>query len=252
MFTSQTFLIRTRHLTFSQGPLSVSYGWFRVRTIMRTAYHEQLDEFDTALVSMTRLVNAAMIRATDALLDADLVAAEEVISGDTQIDEAAHDLEERSLQLVALQAPVATDLRVLMSGLRISASLERMGDLAVHVAKAARLRYPATAVPTELRSVIVEMGEVAERIVSRTGEVLADRDVPGAAHLAVIDDEMDRLHRELFNAVLSPTWSHGVEAAIDVTLVSRYYERFADHAVTIGKRVVHIVTGEPYATASLD
>lgn len=219
---------------------------------MRSAYHEQLDQFDNALVHMTKLVNAAMIEATNALLDADLVVAESVIAGDEEIDAVAHDLEEQALQLVALQAPVATDLRVLLSGLRISASLERMGDLAVHVAKAARLRYPASAVPVELRGVITEMGEVAERIVQRTGDVLATRDVDDANQLAVIDDEMDSLHRQLFRAVLSEDWQHGVEAAIDVTLVSRYYERFADHAVTIGRRVVHIVTGEPYSAAGAD
>lgn len=217
---------------------------------MRSNYHEQLNQFDEGLVELTRLVDAAMTRATTALLYADLAAAESVIAGDEVIDTVASDLEDRSLQMVALQAPVATDLRVLMSGLRIASSLERMGDLAVHVAKAARLRYPASAVPAELRGVITEMGEVADRIVRRTGEVLADRDVPGATGLAVMDDEMDRLHRELFNIVLSPTWTYGVEAAIDVTLVSRYYERFADHSVTIGKRVVHIVTGESYKTSS--
>ena len=219
---------------------------------MRSVYHEQRDQFDDGLVQMTTLVNAAMIKATNALLDADLALAESVIAGDDQIDALAHDLEDEVLQLVALQAPVATELRVLLSGLRISASLERMGDLAVHVAKAARLRYPATAVPAELRQVIIDMGEVAERIVQRTGEVLADRDATRAAALAIIDDEMDSLHRQLFNAVLSDDWAHGVEAAIDVTLVSRYYERFADHAVTIGKRVVHIVTGEPYSTAGIE
>ncbi|MGA9146106.1 MAG: phosphate signaling complex protein PhoU [Candidatus Nanopelagicales bacterium] len=219
---------------------------------MRSAYHEQLDQFDEALVQMTKLVNAAMIEATNALLDADLVAAESVIAGDEAIDAVAHDLEEQALQLVALQAPVATDLRVLLSGLRISASLERMGDLAVHVAKAARMRYPASAVPIELRSVITEMGDVAEHIVRRTGEVLATRDIDAAIGLAIIDDDMDFLHRQLFHAVLSEDWQHGVEAAIDVTLVSRYYERFADHAVTIGKRVVHIVTGEPYSTAGVE
>ncbi len=219
---------------------------------MRTAYHEQLDAFDGALVEMTRLVGAAMTSATESILDADLGKAEAVIRGDDAIDAVAADLEDQSMQLVALQAPVATDLRVLMSGLRISASLERMGDLAVHVAKATRLRYPASAVPAELREVIIEMGHVAERIVERTGEVLANRDVPGAAGLAVIDDEMDRLHREMFAIVLSPMWTYGVEAAIDATLISRYYERFADHAVTIGKRVIHIVTGEPYNAGLVD
>ena len=201
---------------------------------------------------MTKLVNDAMIQATNAILDADLVLAESVIAGDEEIDAVAHDLEEQALELVALQAPVATELRVLLSGLRISASIERTGDRAVHVAKAARLRYPASAVPAELRGVITEMGEVAERIVQRTGDVLAERDLLAAGELGIIDDEMDSLHRQLFRAVLSDDWKYGVEAAIDVTLVSRYYERFADHAVTIGKRVIHIVTGEPYSTAGVE
>ena len=216
---------------------------------MRSAYHDEIDHFDHTLVTMTELVNDAMIRATNALLDADLAGAETVIANDEAIDAVAQDLEDRALQMVALQAPVATDLRILLSGLRIAASLERMGDLAVHVAKAARLRYPASAVPAELRDVIFAMGEVAERIVQRTGAVLENRDINEARALSLIDDEMDRLHRQLFNAVLSDDWTHGVEAAIDVTLVSRYYERFADHAVTIGKRVIHIVTGEPYSLA---
>lgn len=219
---------------------------------MRSAYHEQLDQFDHQLVHMTKLVNEAMIQATNALLDADLNLAQSVIAHDEDIDAVAHSLEEQALEMVALQAPVATDLRALLSGLRISASLERMGDLAVHVAKATRLRYPASAVPIELRGVLIEMGEVAERIVQRTGDVLAYRDVAAANQLAFIDDEMDSLHRQLFQAVLSDDWKHGVEAAIDVTLVSRYYERFADHAVTIGKRVVHIVTGEPYSSTGVE
>lgn len=216
---------------------------------MRTAYHEQLAEFDAALIEMTRLVQTAMKRATEAILDADLAAAESVIAGDDAIDAINTDLEARALQMIALQAPVATELRALMSGLRISGSLERMGDLAVHVAKTTRLRYPGSAIPPELRGVITDMGHVAEQIVQKTGDVLAARDAEGAAELLAMDDDMDRLHRELFAIVLSPTWTHGVEAAIDATLVARFYERFADHAVTIGKRVIHIVTGTPYAQA---
>jgi phosphate transport system protein len=217
---------------------------------MRTKYHEQLDEYDRTLVAMARLVRAAMVRATDALLTSDLALAESVISDDRGIDLLYADLEARSLQLVALQAPVATDLRGLISGLSILASLERMGDLAVHLAKLARLRYPNPAVPSELHGVIREMSEVADRIVGRTAEVLATRDVPGALDLAVIDNDMDRLHSDLFKTVLAPTWPYGVETAVDLTLVSRYYERYADHAVTIGKRVVQIVTGEPYNSAT--
>jgi phosphate transport system protein len=215
---------------------------------MREAFHEQLDAVGDDLVEMTRLVGAAMQKATAALLDADLATAEEVIAGDDEIDAQASKVEQDCYQVSALQQPVATDLRIVVAALRISASLERMGDLAVHVAKSARLRYPATAVPTELRGTFTQMGAIAQEVVAKTGTVIATKDVAHAADLARMDEEMDRLHRELFHAVLDPAWSHGVEAAVDVTLLSRFYERFADHAVTIAKRVVYVVTGEPYAS----
>jgi phosphate transport system protein len=213
---------------------------------MRQAYRESLREIDTQLVEMTRLVGRAMSKATQALLDADLVLAEEVIGEDTILDTIYLDLDERATQIVALQQPVATELRRLLSGLRIASSLERMGDLAVHIAKTTRLRYPDSVVPVELRGVISDMGAVAQRIVHQTGAAMASHSVEQAQRAVSTDDQMNRLHREMFNIMLSPAWTHGVEAAIDLTLVSRFYERFADHAVTINKRIVHIVTGEPY------
>ena len=127
----------------------------------------------------------------------------------------------------------------------------RMGDLAEHVAKQARMRYPRPAVPQELRATFAVMGGIAEEIVSKTGSVIATQDVNLVADIARHDAEMDRLHRELFTIVMSPSWTQGVEAAIDVTLLSRYYERYADHAVSVTRRVVTIVTGEPYVGVSL-
>ena len=219
---------------------------------MRSAYHEELDVVTDELVQMTRLVGSAMNRATQALLDADLTLAENVIDSDAQVDALTSVIEERCFDLVALQQPVATDLRIIIGALRIAASLERMGDLAEHVAKQARMRYPKPAIPQELRSTFAEMGGLAEAIVSKTGSVIATKDVALCADIERHDQQMDRLHRELFTIVLSPSWSHGVEAAIDVTLLSRYYERYADHAVSVTKRVVTIVTGEPYVGVTLD
>lgn len=219
---------------------------------MRSAYHEELDVVTDELVQMTRLVGSAMNRATQALLDADLTLAENVIDSDAQIDALTSVIEERCFDLVALQQPVATDLRIIIGALRIAASLERMGDLAEHVAKQARMRYPKPVIPQELRSTFAEMGGLAEAIVSKTGSVIATKDVALCADIERHDHQMDRLHRELFTIVLSPSWSHGVEAAIDVTLLSRYYERYADHAVSVTKRVVTIVTGEPYVGVTLD
>lgn len=219
---------------------------------MREAYQQQLTQISDDLVAMTRLVGSAMNRATQALLDADLQMAESVIRADEEVDALASEVEERCIDVTALQAPVARDLRIVIGSLRIASSLERMGDLADHVAKQARMRYPRAAIPQELRGTFAEMGGLAEAIVSKTGAVIATKDLDLAADIARHDEDVDRLHRELFRIVLSPTWSHGVEAAIDVTLLSRYYERYADHAVSVARRVVTIVTGEPYVGVSLE
>ncbi|MBA3618630.1 MAG: phosphate signaling complex protein PhoU [Acidothermales bacterium] len=211
---------------------------------MRDLYHQQLDAISNQLVEMTRLVGSAMGRSTTALLDADLGLAESVIAADDQVDLIYREIEAQAYELLARQQPVASDLRVIVTSLRMSSDLERMGDLAIHVAKVARLRFPASAVPAQLRSTILEMGQVAERIVAKAGSVIASRDVPTALELEQDDDEMDRLHRTLFVIILDDSWQHGVEAAIDMTLLSRYYERFADHAVSVARRVVYLVTGE--------
>lgn len=211
---------------------------------MRAQFHDELQGLSDILVEMTRLVGSAISRATVALLDSDLAVAESVISADEEIDALQSEFEERSLALLALQQPVATDLRVIITGLRMSADLERMGDLARHVAKVARMRHPRSAIPLELRDTLQEMGRVAERIVAKTGTVIADRDVARALELEVDDDVMDTLHRRLFTALISDDWTHGIEPAIDVTLCGRYFERFADHAVSAARRVVYLVTGE--------
>jgi len=211
---------------------------------MREAYHEQLDRVSDDLVEMTRLVGSAMNRATQSLLDADLALAESVIAGDDAIDAVASKVEEDCFQVSARQQPVATDLRVIVTSMRMSSDIERMGDLARHVAKVARLRYPDSAVPAELRATILQMGQVAERIVTKAGSVIAARDVEAAKQIERDDDAMDDLHRELFNHVTGGSWSHGTEAAVDITLLGRYYERFADHAVSVGHRVIWLVTGE--------
>jgi phosphate transport system protein len=211
---------------------------------MRDAFHEELARTSEQLVEMTRLAGSAMSRATTALLDADLDLAESVIAADEEIDRMQRELDETALDMLARQQPVATDLRILVTGMRMSADLERMGDLARHVAKVARRRYPESAVPPELRSTVLEMGQVAERIVAKAGSVIAGNDVATAVQLEQDDDDMDRLHRQVFAALLGGSWDHGIEAAVDITLVGRYYERFADHAVSVARRVVYLVTGQ--------
>lgn len=211
---------------------------------MRDAYFDQLDAIVGDLVAMTSLVETAVSRATTALLAADIGVAEEVISADADIDAAREKIEDISFELLALQQPVAGDLRMLVAALRMVDDLERMGDLSVHVAKVARLRAPDVAVPAELVETVTRMARVAESMVRDVAGVIADRDVDAARRLEVEDEEMDRLRKAEFEIMLSESWSHGVEPAVDMALLGRYYERIADHAVSIARRLVYLVTGE--------
>src|ERR1700759_4254344 len=211
---------------------------------MRDIYHDELDDIGKRVLEMTHLVAVAMERGTQALLDANLVLAEQVIDDDRRIDAVRTDLEDRTFQLIAQQQPVATDLRVLISTIHLAADLERMGDLAHHVAKIARLRYPEVAVPPEARDIISQMGEVAASLVQKVADVVDGRDVELAQAIVREDDSMDALRRKMFTVVLSPNWARGTEAAIDMTLLGRYYERYADHAVAVARHTIFIVTGK--------
>jgi phosphate transport system protein len=216
---------------------------------MRDAFHEELDAIQATLVTMGEMVSTAMSRSTEALLKADVKLAEQVISDDEKLDTIQHDLEARAINLMARQQPVAQDLRILVTSLRMSADLERMGDLCHHIAKLARMRYPEVAVPAELLSTIANMGTTAVKIIDKSTHVVKTQDLQAAIELETDDDEMDKLHRALFVALLDDSWSHGIEAAIDMTLLGRYYERCADHAVSIARRVYFLVKGE-YASES--
>jgi len=211
--------------------------------VTREGFHSQLGAVLGALVDMTATAGEAVEHATTALLTADLDAVTTVAVLDHRLDEARRVVEEQTYELLARQQPVAADLRALVSAIRIGVDVDRMGSLAHHIAKGARRRHPGRAVPDELVPTFREMGVVARRLAESAGAVLAEPDAANAARVEVDDDTMDALHRHLFRAVLGD-WSHGVEAAIDVVLLGRYYERFADHAVSIGQTVVYLVTGE--------
>jgi phosphate transport system protein len=216
---------------------------------MRDAFHEELDAIQATLVTMGEMVSVAMSRSSEALLKADVKLAEQVISDDEKLDSIQHDLEARAINLMARQQPVAQDLRILVTSLRMSADLERMGDLCHHIAKLARMRFPEVAVPAELVKTIENMGTTAVKIIEKSTHVIKTQDLQAAIELETDDDEMDKLHRALFVALLDDSWSHGIEAAIDMTLLGRYYERCADHAVSIARRVYFLVKGE-YASES--
>ncbi|WP_034262324.1 phosphate signaling complex protein PhoU [Actinospica robiniae] len=211
---------------------------------MRDEYHEQLDSVGHTLVEMAGLVGRALSRATTALLEADLATAEAVISADDAVDALHRELDVRTLDLMARQQPVAGDLRTLVTSLRMSADLERMGDLARHIAKIARMRHPEHAVPEELRPVFERMGRIGTQLAQRVADIVEAQDVDAARTLESEDDAVDRLHSEVFTTLLSQDNPYTIESAIDVTLLSRYYERFADHAVSVARRLVFLVTGE--------
>lgn len=193
---------------------------------------------------MCQVASDALRDATQALLDADLARAEQVIASDVRLDEMRSNAENVALELLALEAPVATDLRTVVSAIWIVADMQRMGALAIHVAKAARRRHPAHVIPAEIRPLIERMGRVGVHLADQAGVVLRERDLDLARQLEVEDDLMDDLQQELFAALLAPTWRHGVAPAVDIALLARFYERFADHAVAVARRVVFLVTGE--------
>lgn len=215
---------------------------------MRDQYYEQLDAIVDDLVSLTGTVRRAVAEATKALLEADGNIAESVIAGDKDIDEATEMIEERALLLLATQQPVATDLRQLVATLRMLTDLQRMGDLSVHVAKVARRRMPDSAVPLHLHPTITQMAAVADSMIDSASRIVANRDVAAAAQLENEDDEMDRLRRGLLRSLLGDDWDYGVEPAIDLALLGRYYERIGDHAVSMARRVVYLVTGQGQLT----
>jgi phosphate transport system protein len=210
---------------------------------MRTAYHEQLSELSEQLGAMCGLAGAAMERATQALLQADLVLAEQVISDHEKIAELSAQAEESAFVLLALQAPVASDLRGVVAAIRVSADAERMGGLAVHVAKIVRRRHPEHVLPEQVNGYFAEMGRVAVELGNAAQQVLRTGDPDKARLMDDEDDDMDELHRRLFVELMDRDWKYGVAAAVDVTLLGRFYERFADHAVEIAKRVIFLATG---------
>jgi phosphate transport system protein len=214
---------------------------------MRAEFQADLAEISVLLVAMADEVRDAMRRATKALLEADAITAEGVVTGDAAVDHLRKEIEEKVYALLARQAPVASDLRLVVSALHIAADFERMGDLAEHVAKTALRRHPARAVPDELAGVIADMAAIADRIASKISNVLKNPDASRAIELETDDDVMDELHKGLFVVLLGAAWKHGVESAVDGALLGRFYERYADHAVNAGHHMFFLVTGESVA-----
>jgi phosphate transport system protein len=212
--------------------------------LIRSAFQDELDGVSQSLVDLTNMVSESIVKSSKALLSADLKLAEEVIATDAKIDDYQHDLDTRIIDIIARQQPVASDLRALITALRMSADLERMGDLSHHIAKVARLRHPNNAIPNDLVLAFTEMGYVAEKLATKVATVITTRDTDMALQVEKDDDEMDDLHRKVISGIISNGSTITIESAIDLTLLGRYYERFADHAVAVARRVYFLVKGE--------
>ncbi len=211
---------------------------------MREVFQEQLTEVREGLVTIAELVAISIERATAAFNDSDVTLAEQVIADDHRIDELAHGLDELAIDILARQQPVARDLRIVVSALRISASLERMGDLSSHIAQLARYRFPDKVVPKSLRGTFAEMGRLDVAIARKLVELLRTQDIAVAEQIRGEDDSVDQLHLSVFDKVLGETWKGAAVDTVDATLASRYHERFADHAVSIAKKVQYLATGD--------
>jgi len=195
----------------------------RYPLVVRDAYQDQLDRLAAGLADMCNLVADALDRATRALLRADLQLAEQVIADDTRIDDLRTAAEEQAFSLLVLQSPVATDLRIVVSGLHAASDIERMGDLAAHIAEAARRRHPELVMPAEVAPYFAEMGRVGSALAHMAGEVIRTQDPVRARQIEADDDAMDDLHRHLFTVLVGPAWTHGVSPAVDITLIGRFY-----------------------------
>jgi phosphate transport system protein len=211
---------------------------------MRELFQQELHEVQDRLVDIAGLVVDAIVDAVEAFNKSDVTLAESVIVRDNKIDDAVVALDELAIAIMARQAPVAKDLRIVVSALRISASLERMGDMAEHLAQLARYRFPEKVVPKSIRPTFKEMGALDIEMAKMLVELLKTENIEVAHKIRDEDDKVDALHLSVFETVLSDAWSQETETTVDATLASRYLERFADHAVSIAKKMVYLATGE--------
>jgi phosphate transport system protein len=211
---------------------------------VRKVFHADLQQIGEELIEMSRLVSTAMERAYESFANADTELAQEVIAEDAKIDFLQNQLDERAIDVLALQGPVASDLRMIVGSLRMSASLERMGDLARHVAQLARLRFPQQVVPESIAPTFKAMADLDIAIAIKVGELLDTRDLAVVREIIELNAKIDDLHASIFRLVAAPEWSHSGPTTADVTLTSRYLERFGDHGVSVARKVSYLVTGE--------
>lgn len=218
---------------------------------MRTVFHSKLDEFSDQLVRFCETNTRLLDRASVALLEGDELAANEVIDGAAELEELREVSEQHAFELLLLESPVAGDLRQVVSGIYIVEHFTRMAALAGHIARVARRRHPRRVVPEPVVPLIRELAKRDTEMARRLTGLLADHDAEKARTLDSEDDIVDDLHASLMRQISDADWPHGSVAAVDLALLARYYERFADHTVSIANRVVYLATGEKPEVGSL-
>jgi len=211
---------------------------------MRTIFTAEMSELRDDLIAMSELVLVAVTGAGEALLSSDIEVAQSVIAADAKLDDLEETVDERCVMLIAQQQPVGLDLRTIIASLRISASLERMGDLSQHIAEAARRAYPESAVPATHREIVEGMSAAAIQAAAEVVELLQTRDLNTAARIVSDDDTLDDLHAAAYRSLLADDYDGDAQKTLDIALLARYYERFGDHAVGVSRRIVYLVTGD--------
>ncbi len=219
---------------------------------MRKVFQAELHQIGEELIEISQLVSEAIQKANSAFQGADTELAQEVIAADARIDFLQNSLDERAIDILALQGPVASDLRMIVGALRMSASLERMGDLARHVAQLARLRFPANVIPEGIRPTFDELAALDVQIAAKVTELLETRNLDLSNEINTANARVNELHAGVFRTVASEDWNETAPTTVDVTLASRYYERFADHGVSVARKVTYLVTGEWQPSAPLN
>ena len=211
---------------------------------MREVFQKELHEVQERLQEMASDATRIMESASKAFIRSDVTLADQALASADLMASKALALDELVIRIMARQSPVARDLRILVSALRISASLERMAALAGHIAQIARFRFPGSAVPMSLRATFVEMGALDVELSRKVEMLLKDPNVDFAKLIQAEDQRVDELHRSVFDTVLGDDWKENAVFTVDVTLASRYHERFADHVVDISSKLSYLSTGE--------
>lgn len=211
---------------------------------MRKVFQAELHQIGEGLIEISSLVHEAIVKSSAAFAAADLQSAQEVIAADARIDFLQNDIDERAIDVLALQGPVASDLRMIVGSLRMSASLERMGDLARHISQLARLRYPNKVIPASLTETFTELARLDTLIAEKVTELLDTRDLSQVGEIMTAKAAISKLHKSVFATVAAPEWDQPATTTVDVTLASRYFERFGDHGVSVARKVSYLVTGE--------